>query len=85
LRFVLLHESPENVFEEAKSRKFWFGDWYNTPIYPSRVDLDRMLYKSGSCPKAENAASQTINLPNYQGMTEEEAREVVDFINSYEL
>ncbi len=85
LRFVVLHENPEKVFEEAKARRFWFGNWYNTPVYPSGVDLDKMLYKPGSCPKAEKAALRTINLPSYQGMTEDNAREVVNFINSYEI
>ncbi|MEX0616741.1 MAG: aminotransferase class I/II-fold pyridoxal phosphate-dependent enzyme [Candidatus Woykebacteria bacterium] len=84
LRFAVLAENPEPVFEEARKRKFWFGNWYNTPVYPNRVDLSKMHYEPLSCPKAEKAANQTINLPNYQGMAEEEAQEIVDFINSYE-
>ena len=84
LRFVLLHKNPNPVYEAAKQHKFWFGNWYNTPVYPSRVDLNKMKYDLGSYPVAEKASRETINLPNYIGMTESDAEEIVTFINSYE-
>ena len=84
LRFVLLHKNPDPVYEAAKERKYWFGNWYNVPVYPSRVDLGKMKYSAGSYPVAEKASRETINLPNYIGMTEAEAKEIVNFINSYE-
>jgi len=83
LRFVVLHENPTPIFEEAKKRHFWFGNWYSSPIYPSRADIAKMHYDEGTCPVAEKIASQTINLPNYVGMKDDEVQEVVGFINNY--
>jgi len=45
LRFVLLHEKPELLFNEAEKKKYWFGNWYNTPVYPNRVNLEKMRYR----------------------------------------
>jgi len=83
LRFVVLHENPEPIYEEAKKRRFWFGNWYNSVVYPGRVDIEKMKYTLGSCPVAEKAASQTINLPNFPTISEEEIQNVIAFINSY--
>jgi len=85
LRFVVLHENPELIYLQARKRHFWFGNWYNSPVYPSRVSCEKLYYTAGSCPSAEKAAAQTINLPNYQGMSEGEAEKVADFINQYEV
>ncbi|MCH8821657.1 aminotransferase class I/II-fold pyridoxal phosphate-dependent enzyme [Patescibacteria group bacterium] len=83
LRYVLLSENANEIFDKAKIHKFWFGNWYNTPVYPNRVNLEKMKYKLGSCPNAEKVAKKTINLPIYQGMSENEAKEVVGFINHF--
>jgi len=85
LRFVLLHEKPELLFNEAEKKKYWFGNWYNTPVYPNRVNLEKMRYRICTCPIAERIAKQTINLPIYVGMTDTKSKEIVDFINSYEI
>ena len=64
---------------------FWFGNWYNSPIYPKGINTAKFQYEQGSCLKAEEVARETINLPNYPGMTKSEAQKIVNFINSYEL
>lgn len=83
LRYVLLNQNPKPIYETAKIRQFWFGNWYNRVVYPNRVNLEKMKYIPGSCPVAEKIAKQTINLPNYLGMTQKDAKEIVEFINNY--
>ena len=83
LRVVALHKDAPAVLAQARKRRFWFGNWYNAPVYPKGVDEEKLGYTRGSCPKAEAAAEQTLNLPNYLGMSFEEAGEVVVFINNY--
>ncbi len=83
LRLVALHPDAEEVLAEAKRRKFWFGNWYDSVIYPQDADLEKLSYESGSCPKAEKAARESLNLPNFVGMSFQEAEKVVEFINSY--
>ncbi|MEX0621633.1 MAG: aminotransferase class V-fold PLP-dependent enzyme [Candidatus Woykebacteria bacterium] len=83
LRVVALHKEATRVLSEAKKRKFWFGNWYNTPVYPKGVDEGRLGYKMGDCPVAETTAEQTINLPNHLGMDLEESRKIVEFVNNF--
>lgn len=83
LRVVALHNEASRVLSAARTRKFWFGNWYNTPVYPMGVDEKALGYERGSCPNAERAAEKTINLPNYLGMNLEEAGKVVEFINNF--
>lgn len=83
LRVVAMHKGSERVFKEAREKRHWFGNWYNSPVYPKGVDEEALGYKKGSCPVAEKAANETINLPNYLGMSLDEAERVVEFINNF--
>lgn len=83
LRVVALHKNALQALSEARRRRFWFGNWYNAPVYPKGVDEEKLGYKVGSCPVAEDCAKKTLNLPNYIGMTIEKADEVVEFVNNY--
>jgi perosamine synthetase len=83
LRVLALHKDAPEILIEARKRGFWFGNWYNSPVYPEAANKERLGYEVGSCPTAEKAASETINLPNYLGISFEEAGKVVDFINDW--
>ncbi len=83
LRVVALHKNADQVLAEARKRKYWFGNWYNTPVYPKGIDEEALAYEKGSYPNAEKAAEMSLNLPNYLGMTFSAADEVIDFINKY--
>lgn len=83
LRVVALHPRVSAIFEEGRKQKITFGNWYNSVVYPEGVHLARLGYKSGSCPRAEQVASQTINLPNYLGMTQTEVEKVISVIKSF--
>lgn len=85
LRVIALHEEAPKILEKARQRHFWFGNWYNTPVYPKGVDEEKLGYVAGSCPNAEEAAGETLNLPNYLGMDLEEAERVVEFVNSFRI
>ena len=83
LRVVALHPQASEVVSEAKKRGFWFGNWYDTPIYPKTADEEKLGYIRGACPNAERLSDQTLNLPNFIGMTFEEAGRVIEFINNF--
>ncbi|MDZ4217281.1 MAG: DegT/DnrJ/EryC1/StrS family aminotransferase, partial [Candidatus Gracilibacteria bacterium] len=58
-------------------------DWYRRVLAPEGCDLKHFAYLKGSCPRAEKAAEETVNLPTHIQMTEEKAKRVVDFIKEY--
>jgi hypothetical protein len=83
LRIVAFHPLAKRIIEEGKQKKIAFGNWYNNVIYPESVHLSKFGYQSGSCPVAEKLASETINLPNYQGITAEEIDKALKFIKVF--
>ncbi len=83
LRIVALHPKAHLVLEKAHRERLNFGNWYNCVVYPESVHLARLGYKSGSCPAAEKIARETVNLPNYLGMTDTEIDRVVKFVNDF--
>lgn len=83
LRLVALHPKAHLILEKAKEQKQSFGNWYNSVIYPESVHLSKLGYMSGSCPVAESIAHQTINLPNYIGITETEIDRAIELLNSF--
>ncbi len=84
LRVVALHSKAHLVLEKAREQKLNFGNWYNSVVYPESVHLARLGYKSGSCPVAEKIARETVNLPNYLGMSDTEVERVVKFVNDFQ-
>lgn len=83
LRFVALHPEAKLILERARKERLWFGNWYDSPVYPGRVQLERLGYDLGSCPVAEQISSQTVNLPLHLGMKDSEIKEVLEFVNNY--
>jgi len=77
LRFTIRTKRKKALFEFAKKKGMLFGDWYNRVVMPEDIDLSRVFYESGSCPEAEKAAREIINLPTYPLMEEEEVRRVI--------
>lgn len=80
LRFPLLVENPDKIHQAAKQQHILLGDWYNSPLAPSDCDLESFNYQPGSCPRAEKASQQIINLPTYPRMTNEEAHRVIKLV-----
>jgi len=62
-RYPLIIDNRNQVLEKAKAKHIYFGQWYNQPIAPKQLDLNKVGYKIGSCPIAEDVCKKIINLP----------------------
>ena len=61
------------------------GTMIHYPIPPHLSEAYEYLgYKKGDFPIAEKYSNEVLSLPMYNGMTQEEQRQVVDAINSFE-
>lgn len=81
LRFPLLVGIPKELHRKAKRQHILLGDWYNSPLSPGDCHLESFDYQPGSCPKAEKASKQIINLPTYPRMTDEETHRVIKLVS----
>lgn len=86
LRFpvMLKSSSPKAILDKAKSKNILLGDWYNKPVTPCEISLPELNYKPGTAPVAERLSKQTINLPTYPLLTDDQVEEVISFMNSHE-
>lgn len=65
-------------------RELQIGTLIHYPIPPHLSEAYAYLgYKKGSFPIAEKYADEVLSLPMYNGMTEEEQREIIEAINRF--
>ena len=63
LRYPIFVDDPKAVTKQAKSRGVLLGNWYHNVIDPTGVVMGKINYVPGSCPRAERAAGEILNLP----------------------
>lgn len=83
LRFPMLVADKKKIKSYFAKHGIYIGDFYNQPIDPPNVSMDKVFYKKGSCPNAEKTAGAIINLPTYPTMTIKDAERVVEVLNEY--
>ncbi|QQG40459.1 MAG: aminotransferase class V-fold PLP-dependent enzyme [Candidatus Levyibacteriota bacterium] len=83
LRFPLFVQNRDKLLFLAKKQHIYLGAWYSEIIDPKGVFLEKVYYKRGSCPKAENIAERIINLPTYPTLSKGERERVINFMKVY--
>ncbi len=84
LRFNILHPDAKKIIKKAKKQHILLGDWYKNTIDPSGTDFAKMKYTPGSCPNAEKAARESINLPTHINISKKDAERVIQYIRNYQ-
>jgi len=83
LRFAVKHQKAHEIIRKAWQNNLLIGDWYTNPVAPYDTRLDKLQYRSGSCPKAEILSGKTLNLPTHINISKEEAKKIIDFIKKW--
>lgn len=81
LRFNVLTSRANELRFVAKRRGIILGNWYHHIIDPAGVDLRKIGYIEGSCPQAEKASRESLNLPTYPSVTAFQIKQIVDLFN----
>lgn len=82
LRFNIRHPNAREIIKKAKQNHVLLGDWYKNVIDPVGTDFEKMGYTPGSCPKAEIAANESINLPTHINISGKNAQSIIDFLKN---
>jgi len=82
LRFTVKHPEAHKIIRKAWRNNLLIGDWYTSPIAPFDTKIEKIGYKSGSCPKAEALSKQTLNLPTHINVSEKQAEEIIIFLKN---
>lgn len=80
LRFNIFHPNAKEIIKVAKRKHILLGDWYKNGIDPIGTDFEKMKYTAGSCPKAERAAHESVNLPTHINISENDALQIINFL-----
>ena len=81
LRFTVKHpKAHEIIWDALHKQNILLGDWYTSPIAPDDTKLDKMMYKPGSCPRAEKLAKLTLNLPTHINISKKQAKKIITWL-----
>jgi dTDP-4-amino-4,6-dideoxygalactose transaminase len=80
LRFNIRTKKSRLLWKSTKEKGVLLGNWYHSIIDPSGTNLATIGYKKSSCPNAERAAADSLNLPTYIRINENDAQKVIDLL-----
>lgn len=83
LRYTILVDNPKDLQEFAKVKNIYLDSWYDNVVAPRDVDLKKVGYKIGSCPKAELICTKSINLPTNPNLSEDEILKVIATVKDF--
>ncbi len=83
VRYPLRIEEKAKALEQAARAGVELGSWFECPLHPIETPLASYDYEIGTCPEAERAGREVVNLPLHPRANEETARKSVDFITGF--
>lgn len=83
LRYPIRVDNPKQLTTFLRKKKIIVGNWYSNTIDPKGVSLQKLEYRKGSCPKAEEIASHVINLPTYASLSDKEINRLCTLLTQY--
>ncbi len=63
LRYPLLFDQADSFLAKMAKRGYILGNWYRQVVAPPALNLTKVQYQMGSCPRAEQMSQQVVNLP----------------------
>ncbi len=79
LRYPLLIDDRDAILRKVRKKSVYLGKWYDQPVAPKELNLSKVGYRLGSCPKAEDICQKIINLPT--NVTKKEAMRIISILN----
>lgn len=83
LRYPVRVQNKDKVLAKALRKGVEIGSWFESPMHPEKDDMSKFGYQIGSCPEAEKASKEVINLPTHSKITIREAQRVLEFLQRY--
>jgi dTDP-4-amino-4,6-dideoxygalactose transaminase len=82
MRYPILTDfDTDEILSEARKERIYLDDgWRKSPIVPPDTKIDKMEYRFGSCPKAEEISKKILNLPTHINISEKEAKKIINFL-----
>jgi len=80
VRFPVRVSNKAYLLTEAAKGFVELGDWFESPLHGAEAPLETFAYRVGSCPQAERASRQVVNLSTHLRVTEDAACRTVRLV-----
>ncbi len=70
LRFPVRTANKPEALDQASRHGVEIGSWFECPLHPIETDQEAFGYVDGTCPAAEKAAHEVINLPTHRRVSD---------------
>lgn len=84
VRYPLRVRHRERFLAAAARAGIEVGTWFECPLHPVQTDQAAFGYRQGSCPVAEEAAEQMVNLPVHPRASRRHAERAIAFARTHE-
>jgi dTDP-4-amino-4,6-dideoxygalactose transaminase len=82
VRYPVRVDNKEEVLRRAEREGVEIGSWFEVPLHPAGTRMEDFAYQTGTCPEAERAAREVVNLPTHRKVTERIAERTLRFLKS---
>ena len=82
LRFPLRVANKAEALAQAAAYGVEIESWFECPLHPIETDHAAFLYEAGSCPMAERAAAEVINLPTHRRVGARDIARTLAFVRA---
>lgn len=82
LRYTIQVQNPSSIHFCMKQKGILLGDWYDSVIAPKDIDAAATGYIPGSCPRAEQCAASSVNLPTGRLVEIRDAEVIIDSLKT---
>jgi len=83
IRYPLFVDYPNTVKSKLQQIKVIAGNWYNYPVIPRGIDLDKVGYTIGTCPNTEYVIEHILNLPTGIEVTKKEVEKIIHIVEPH--
>ena len=80
VRYPVRVADKELALQKAARYGVELGSWFESPLHPKETPLDAYGYRLGSCPAAERACREVVNLPVHPRAGARTVRRTVAFL-----
>ena len=82
VRYPLRVADKARAVADAPSAGVEIGTWFECPLHPMETPLEKYDYAPGSCPVAEEACREVINLPTHLRAGRKTAERTIRFVKT---
>ncbi len=85
MRYSVFVDNSDKILRKFKQKCIYLNDgWRKSVVVPIGTDLEKMGYKKGNCPIAEEVAEKILNLPTHINISQKQAQKIKKLLQEFQ-